>query len=217
MKVRIWYVAVCLLLVATRMLWVVQAKAQATTASISGTITDPSGAVLSGATVTVVNASTGISSVQKTDSKGYFLFPDLHIGGPYKVSVDKDGFQRFISAGIMLDLSSAREVDAQLRVGASSETVNINAAAVQVETSDMQLKNVVGAAEIEDLPTLGRDAVQLQKTTSGVVDSSDRMGTFSTNGSQTQENAYLLGGFTPKVPLYPYFWGAGGTFEVAVF
>lgn len=93
MKVRISYVVVCLLLVATGLLCMVGAQAQATTASISGTITDPSGAVLSGAAVTVANASTGISSVQKTDNKGYFLFPDLHIGGPYTLTVDKDGFR----------------------------------------------------------------------------------------------------------------------------
>ena len=194
MKIRIWSLAVCLLLMATGFLWVVRAQAQATTASIRGTITDPSGAVLPGATVTIVNASTGISSVQKTDSKGYFLFSDLHIGGPYTVTVDKDGFRRFTSLGIVLDLSSAREIDAQLQVGTPSETVNVNSAAVQVETTDVQLKNVVGSAEIEDLPTLGRDAVQLQKTTPGVVESSDRIGTFSTNGSQTQENSYLLDG-----------------------
>jgi hypothetical protein len=63
-----------------------------------------------------------------------------------------------------------------------------------VETADMQLKNVIGATELEELPTLGRDAVQLQKTAPGVVEANDREGTFSTNGSQTQENSYLLDG-----------------------
>ena len=58
----------------------------------------------------------------------------------------------------------------------------------------MQLKNVIGASELEELPTLGRDAVQLQKTAPGVVEANDREGTFSTNGSQTQENSYLLDG-----------------------
>jgi hypothetical protein len=168
--------------------------AQATTASIHGTVTDPNGAVLANAIVTAVNTSTGISSTQKTDNKGYFILPDLHIGGPYSITVEDPGFQRFTTTGIVLDLSSAREVDARLQIGALSQTVEVNATAVQVESSDVQLKNVVAAQELEELPTLGRDAVQLQKTAPGTVEASDREATFSTNGSQTQENSYLLDG-----------------------
>ncbi|GGH08676.1 hypothetical protein GCM10011586_26330 [Silvibacterium dinghuense] len=167
---------------------------QATNASIHGTVIDPKGAVLPNALVTAINISTGIAMSQKTDSKGYFLFPQLHIGGPYSIAVDAIGFQRFIVTGIMLDLSSAREVDAQLQIGASSQTIQVNAQNVQVESSDIQLKNVIGARELEELPTLGRDAVQLQKTAPGVMEASDREATFSTNGSQTQENSYLLDG-----------------------
>jgi hypothetical protein len=168
--------------------------AQATTASIHGTVTDPSGAVLAKATVTALNTSTGISNTQMTDSKGYFLFPDLHIGGPYSVTVEVQGFQRFTATGIILNLSSARQVDAKLQVGASSQSVQVNSDVLQVETADVQLKSVIGSSRIEDLPTLGRDAVQLQKTAPGVVEASDREATFSTNGSQTQENSYLLDG-----------------------
>ena len=168
--------------------------AQATTASIHGTVTDPSGAVLAKATVTALNTSTGISNTQMTDSKGYFLFPDLHIGGPYSVTVEVQEFQRFTATGIILNLSSARQVDAKLQVGASSQSVQVNSDVLQVETADVQLKSVIGSSRIEDLPTLGRDAVQLQKTAPGVVEASDREATFSTNGSQTQENSYLLDG-----------------------
>ena len=149
MKIRIQSLAVCLLSIAVVFLWAVHIQAQATTASIHGTVTDPTGAVLSNATVTVANTSTGIASTQKTDSKGFYIFPNLHIGGPYTVTVDESGFQRFISTGIMLDLSSAREIDAKLQIGTSSQTVQVNSTAVQVETSDVQLKNVIAAAEIE--------------------------------------------------------------------
>jgi hypothetical protein len=194
MRTRHQFLAICLLAIAALFLGAVPIEAQATTASIHGTVTDPTGAVLSNATVTVTNTSTGIASIQKTDSKGYYIFPNLHIGGPYTVTVNESGFQKFISTGIMLDLSSAREIDARLQIGTSSQTIQVNSTAVQVETSDVQLKNVIGAAELEELPTLGRDAVQLQKTAAGVVESSDREGTFSTNGSQTQENSFLLDG-----------------------
>jgi hypothetical protein len=194
MKSRIEFLGACLVLIAGMFLGVVKTQAQATTASIHGTVSDPTGAVLANATVTAVNTSTGISNTQRTDSRGYYIFPDLHIGGPYTVTVDDGGFQRFISTGTMLDLSSAREIDAKLQVGASSQTIQVKSTTAQVETSDVQLKNVVGAEELEELPTLGRDAVQLQKTAPGVMESSDREGTFSTNGSQTQQNAFLLDG-----------------------
>jgi hypothetical protein len=193
-KFRIQSVALSLLSLACVFLCAIQIHAQATTASIHGTVSDPNGAVLANATVTAVNTSTGISNTQKTDSKGYFVFPDLHIGGPYSITVEVSGFRRFATNGIMLDLSSAREVDAKLQIGTSSQTVQVNSDIVQVESTDVQLKNVVAAQEIEELPTLGRDAVQLQKTAPGTVEASDREATFSTNGSQTQENSYLLDG-----------------------
>lgn len=193
MKLRNKYLGLAAALTATTFLPLL-ALAQATTASIHGTVTDPNGAVLANATITAVNTSTGISNTQKTDNKGYFVFPDLHIGGPYSVTVEDAGFQRFSTTGIVLDLSSAREVDAKLQIGTSSQTVQVNSDIVQVESSDVQLKDVVAAREIEELPTLGRDAVQLQKTAPGTVEASDREATFSTNGSQTQENSYLLDG-----------------------
>ncbi|MGB9148490.1 MAG: carboxypeptidase-like regulatory domain-containing protein, partial [Acidobacteriaceae bacterium] len=184
----------CTLLAACTLLPVIRSFAQATTASVHGTVTDPNGAVLANASVTALNTSTGIAVSQQTDSKGYFVFPDLHIGGPYSITVEDSGFQRFVVSGIILDLSSARQVDARLRIGSSSETVRVSSEEVEVESSDVQLKDVIGAQELEDLPTLGRDAVQLQKTAPGTVEASDREATFSTNGSQTQENSYLLDG-----------------------
>ena len=161
MKIRIQSLAVCSLAIACLSVCAVQIEAQSTTASLHGTVTDPTGAIVANATVTVINTSTGISNTESSDSKGYYVFPDLHIGGPYTVTVGEQGFQKFIATGIMLDLSSSLEVDAKLQIGGSSQTIQVNSTAVQVETSDVQLKSVIGAAELEELPTLGRDAVQL--------------------------------------------------------
>src|SRR6202007_3129014 len=144
MKPRIPFLTLCLLLIGGVLLGTVRMQGQATTASIHGTVTDSTGAVLPNATVTVLNTSTNISSTQKADSKGYFIFPDLHIGGPYTVTVTKEGFQKFAPTGIMLDWSSAREIEANLQIGTSSQTIQVNSATVQVETADVQLKNVIG-------------------------------------------------------------------------
>lgn len=114
MRTRNYSAVLSLLLAISSTFLPFRCPAQATTASIHGTITDPKGAVLPDAIVTAANTTTGIASIEKSDSKGYFIFPELHIGGPYSVTVEEKGFQRFVTTGIMLDLSSAREVDATL-------------------------------------------------------------------------------------------------------
>lgn len=188
------FLAIGLFVSAGTLMLPTDAYAQVIYASVNGTVTDPTGAVVPGAVVTALNTSTGISTQVKTDGNGYYVFPQLHIGGPYTITVDKPGFESFQSSGLMLNLGSAREINAKLSAGSVSQTVQVKAATVQVETSDTQLKTVVGGQEIENLPLLGRNPVILQKTTPGVVESSDRFGTFSTNGSQTPENSFLLDG-----------------------
>ncbi|MHB1675524.1 MAG: outer membrane beta-barrel protein [Acidobacteriaceae bacterium] len=194
MNIRGKLLALCLFLAAGFLGLPQRASAQIVYASIHGTVMDSAGAVVPDAKVTALNTSTGISTTITTDSKGYYIFPQLHIGGPYTVSVDKPGFETFKSTGLMLDLNAARQIDARLTAGSVSQTVQVTSATVQVQTSDSQLKTTIGGQEIVDVPLLGRDPVQLQKTTPGVVESSDRFGTFSTNGSQTPENSFMLDG-----------------------
>ena len=142
----------CALLAACTFILAVHVFAQATTASIHGTVTDASGAAVPNATVNALNTSTGISVTQRNDSKGYFNFPELHIGGPYSITVEDPGFRRFVANGIMLDLSSSRDIDARLQLGSSSETIQVNSAQVAVETSDVQLKNVIAARDWKNCP-----------------------------------------------------------------
>ena len=170
------------------------AKAQSVYAAIHGTVTDASGAVIPHATVTVVNTSTGISTKGAADDKGYYIFPQLQVGGPYTVTVAAPGFQTFVSSGLNLNVNDNRDLDATLKVGGSSQTINVAASAVQVDTSDTQLKQIVSADQLEQIPLEGRDPAGLGKLNPGVVESSDRFGTFSSNGSQTPQNSYLLNG-----------------------
>jgi len=171
-----------------------RAAAQNVYAAIHGTVTDASGAVVPGAKVTVLNTGTGTTAIQTTDDKGYYVFPELATGGPYTVTVEKQGFKSVQTTGLNLTLNQNYEQDARLEAGAVSQTVEVSANAVQVDTSDTQLKATFGATQIEQLPLLGRDASIVQKFTPGTVESSDRFGNYSSNGSQTQENSYLLDG-----------------------
>ncbi|MFP5235347.1 MAG: carboxypeptidase regulatory-like domain-containing protein [Acidobacteriota bacterium] len=170
-------------------------------AALHGTVTDGSGAVISGATVTVRNASTGIASVRTTDRGGYFIFPQLAAVGPYTVTVSADGFQAFTMAGLILNVNSNRQVDAVLGVAATSQTIEVTAGALQVETANTQLQQMVTASQLAALPLMGRDAAGLQKLEPGVVESSDRFGTFASNGSQTAQNSYMVDGIDINDPM----------------
>ena len=169
-------------------------SAQNVYAALHGTVTDASGAVIAGAKVTVLNTSTGISTDAVTDSKGYFTLTQLQVGGPYTVNVAASGFKGFTTSGLTLNVNDNRDVDAKLEVGSGATTVEVQGSSLQVETSDTQLKQVITAQQLEEIPLLGRDAAGLQKLEPGVVESSDRFGSYSTNGSQTPQNAFIVDG-----------------------
>ena len=170
------------------------AQAQNLYAVIHGTVTDASGGVIPNASVIVVNTSTGITTRATTDSKGYYTFPQLQVGGPYSVTITAAGFRSFSSTGLTLSVNDDRDVDAKLDVGSGTTTVQVSATALQVETADTQLKQIVTSEQLEEIPLEGRDPAGLQKLEPGVVESSDRFGSFSTDGSQTPQNSYLLNG-----------------------
>jgi hypothetical protein len=163
-------------------------------AALHGTVTDATGAVMPEATVTVLNNGTGIQTVVQADKSGYYIFPQLQVGGPYTVTIVVAGFQNFEATGLTLNVNDNREVDAKLKVGGASQTIEVSATGVQVETSATQLQYIETAADLEEIPLEGRDPAGLQKLEPGVVESSDRFGTFSSNGNETAQNSYMLNG-----------------------
>jgi Carboxypeptidase regulatory-like domain len=162
-------------------------------ASIRGTVTDATGAALPGATVTATNVATGIQTKITTNQTGAYVFPQLAIGD-YKVTVTAANFKTFQAAGIHLDLDQVYSLNVKLEVGAVSEAIQVEANPTQVETTSMQLGTVVTGNQIVDMPLNGRNWTQLQQFETGVVATSDRFGTFSTNGSETQQNSFLING-----------------------
>jgi Carboxypeptidase regulatory-like domain len=170
------------------------AIAQNLYAALHGTIEDKTGSVIPNATVTVLNTSTGITTVKTTDSNGYYIFTQLQVGGPYTVTVAAQGFENFAQSGLTLNVNDNREVDAKMQIGATAQTVEVSATAVQVETSNTQLQQIATSAQLEGLPLEGRDPTGVQKLAPGVMESSDRFGSYSSNGSQTPQNNYLVNG-----------------------
>ncbi len=170
-------------------------------AALHGAVTDMTGAVVSGATVTVVNVGTGIATVRKTDGAGYYIFPQLQAGSVYQVTIAADRFKAFVADGVALNVNDNRELNARLEVGAVTQTIQVVAGALQVETANTQLEQLVTTHQLEGVPLEGRDPAGLQKLNPGVVESSDRFGTFATNGSQTAQNSYLVDGIDINDPM----------------
>jgi hypothetical protein len=163
------------------------------TARIKGTVTDPTGAVVPKAQVTVTNTQTGVVSTTTSNDSGDYIFPALPIG-TYSINVSAPGFKGFTATGITLNIDQEFVEAVKLTIGSSADTVSVEADAVQVNTTDMQLNNIVDSHQITELPLIGRAFTQLEQILPGVQAASDRFGTFSVNGSQAQQSAYVING-----------------------
>ncbi len=162
-------------------------------ARIKGTVTDPQGAVLAGVKVTATNEATGVKFDAVSGSDGGYLFPQLPVG-TYTISVSASGFKGFTAKGIVLNVDEEYVENAKLSVGSTAEVVEVAASPVQVDTSDIQLSNVVDSTEMTELPLIGRGFTGLELILPGVQASSDRFGTYSVSGGQTQQSEYLING-----------------------
>ncbi len=138
------------------------------TGSFSGTVTDKSGANISGATVTVTSQATGFERTGKTDDAGHYLIPLLPVG-TYTVRVDYTGFQSSESKDLNLQVDQARELDFTLVPASVSTTVTVAGEAVAAETANPSLGQVITSQQVSQLPLNGRDFVQLATLTAGAT------------------------------------------------
>lgn len=196
MKQRITLTALCLAFALVfGLTWSVPANADNLYASIRGTVTDPSGAALPGVKLTARNLNTGITYNTTSSNDGVFSFLQLPIGD-YEVSAEKSGFKKFTAGHIHLDLDEIFSLKPSMEIGTATEVITVEANPAQVETTSMQLGTTVSGNQIVDLPLNGRDWTQLMQLQPGVMASSDRFGAgaYSTNGSETQQNSFLING-----------------------
>ena len=174
--------------------------AQVTTGTISGTVTDPTGAVIPGSTITVRNVETGITRIISTDAAGRYTAQQLGLGG-YEVTAGTAGFQTTVRAGIELTVGRQAVVDFTLRVGAVAETVTVTGEAPLLETTNATVADLVTESQMRDLPLNGRSFTNLVALQPGVVtDLGIPQGVFqgggrmSLNGARPQQSLYLLDG-----------------------
>ncbi|HTZ73892.1 MAG TPA: TonB-dependent receptor, partial [Candidatus Aquilonibacter sp.] len=181
------------------------------TGSISGIITDPSGSVVPGVTVTATNTQTGVQAAIQTDSKGFYNFAELPIGD-YTIQAEEKGFKEYLKNGIHIDANSAIRVDIKLEIGTIAEKVTVTSNAVQVETQSTQMGEVIDSQKMTAVPLNGRDFTDLLNLQPGVVPSqyaaqapglNDRTvsgsnslnsGNQSINGQREAANGFMING-----------------------
>jgi carboxypeptidase family protein len=149
-------------------LMAVPAMAQKITATIRGTITDSTGAVVPGAKVTVRNEGTGLNRVSESNSDGIYSFAELPVGS-YRIEVEKAAFKSATRSRITLNVADTRAVDVQLETGSISETVDVEVPAVAVKTVGADVSGLVTGEQARELPLNGRNFMQLTFLQPGVV------------------------------------------------
>jgi hypothetical protein len=167
------------------------AAAQAT-AQISGTVTDASGGVLPGASVTATQTDTGFKREAITDAAGLFSFPGVPIG-PYKLDVALQGFRTSVSTGIVLQVNSNQVVPVTLALGEVAESVTVEARAQLVETRNLGVGQVMDNRRILDLPLNGRNPADLLQYLPASVPQVQILAS-SVMGGSNGGQAYSLGG-----------------------
>jgi len=175
--------------------------AQTFRGTILGTVTDPSGAVVPGAKVTVRNTQTGLERSTQTSANGSYSVPELPIGS-YSVNISQSGFRGFVADNVGVTVATERRVDVQLQTGQVSEIVTVSGELLpQVETTTNEMGGILTAPTVENLPVNGRDYTKLLYLNPGVSGSPDQItdspgsfGIFSMNGARGRSNNFLLDG-----------------------
>jgi len=134
--------------------------AQFTTARFSGIVTDQSGALVAGATVTILDLETGYTQTTKSTSAGQYLFPSLPVGA-YQITVSMAGYKSYVQKGIVLSVDQAAALNVQLQVGMVAQEVIVNANASLVTTDSATVGQLIDEQEIKELPLNGRYVQEL--------------------------------------------------------
>ncbi len=172
------------------------AQAQQATALITGTVKDPSGAVVAGAKVTLRNSNTNIARSVTTNKDGYYSFSLVPIGA-YELTVEQRGFEKYVHSGITLEINQNARLDVSLKVGSISQVVEVQGDVSQVDTVSATLGKVETTQRILQLPLVERDTLQLGLLQAGVFapDQDDGSGNpFSVSGQRSESMTFLLDG-----------------------
>jgi hypothetical protein len=170
--------------------------AQNAAGRIIGNVTDPTGASVPGAEVTVTNVGTQVSEHVVTDESGHYQVLSLPIG-TYSVSIEKEGFQQQIFDNQTLQINQSLRVDVALSLGQKTETVEVHVQASNIETANTTIGETITGAAVQQAPLNGRDVLNLALLQPGVTETNPdnfSAGNYSIAGGRTDSVTYLLDG-----------------------
>ena len=182
------------------------ANAQSATADVVGTVTDPSGAAVPGATVQIRNSGTGEVRSAISGDSGEYAFALLQTG-TYVVTIEASTFKKYSAPSFVLTSGMRARIDAKMEVGSASETVEVTSATPTLQTDSSDVGQTVGERAVEDLPLNGRNYINLVQSAPGVnpgppssmssgtrPDDRRQSSSFSANGQPETQNAQYLDG-----------------------
>src|SRR5215216_4728035 len=173
------------------------ANGQGTTSRVTGTIQDANGASVAGAVVTLTNEATGVSFTTETSDSGAYAFDLVQVGN-YSITIEKQGFKKFISKGTPVNVNVPATINAALETGVLTETVTVQAGAEQVQTSTSgNIGSTIEQKTLESLPivgTRGRNPLDLLNFQPGVVFGGNTGGGVNVNGSRDRAFNFTLDG-----------------------
>jgi hypothetical protein len=201
MRLRFLYLLLCVVVaVSTMVIFSAVVFAQTETATLSGVVTDPQGAVVPGVEVVATRIETGIILTIQTNGAGIYFFTGL-MPGHYHLVVRKQGFKEIAIKEIELHVQDKLERNFSLDIGALSETITVTGEGVTMNTTDASVSTVVDRKFVENIPLNGRSFQDLISMTPGVVTQSPQSSThvgnngdFSVNGQRTESNYYMVDG-----------------------
>jgi Carboxypeptidase regulatory-like domain/TonB dependent receptor len=183
--------------------------AQVDTGAIVGIVADSQQQSIAGATIIIRQEATGIERTGQSGSDGSFTFSPLSIG-TYSLTVQREGFERYVQTGLSITAQSTLREDVVLHVGSISQIVEVAAAPPLLESQNASLQQVLSAHSITDLPLNGRNVAFLAQTAPGVtIAQADSRGlaasgSFSANGARRGQNDYLLDGIDNNAAIMDY-------------
>ena len=174
-----------------------------TTGTVLGMVTDTTGAVIANAPVDVTNTETGVTTRVKSTGTGDYTATNL-IPGTYRISVQMPGFSKAVVGGIVLAVAQDARVNVLMKPGATSETVEVSASAVALDTDSSAVSQIVTPQQMSDLPLDGRNFTDLLFVGAGAVQTVGEQGqmrqsegdAISINGGRPESNNYTLDGLT---------------------
>jgi hypothetical protein len=176
------------------------ALAQSTDATISGVVVDPAGKVIPDAAIEIVNDATGVHYSSETNGAGIYAVTILP-PGQYRIQVSKIGFKTLIKPDVILNVQSAVALNFTLPIGATSESITVEAGSPAINTTDGSVSTVIDEKFVENIPLNGRSFQDLILLTPGIVTNTPQQtsglggsGEFSVNGQRTESNSYTVDG-----------------------